>query len=58
MTAPSPLNVIIEKGVNGTAALTRGFGSFLRRAQTGRVQTYATVFGFGVVFIVYWILLR
>ncbi len=52
------LNIIIEKGANGTAAITRGFGSFLRRAQTGRVQTYATVFGFGVVFIVYWILLR
>ncbi len=52
------LNIIIEKGANGTAALTRGFGSFLRRSQTGHVQTYAMVFGFGVVLIVYWVVLR
>ncbi len=52
------LNIVIEKGANGTAALTRGFGSLLRRAQTGRVQTYAMAFGFGVLFMVYWALLK
>ncbi len=52
------LNVVIERGANGTAALTQGVGSFLRRAQTGRVQNYAMVFGFGVVFLVYWIILK
>ncbi len=52
------LNIIIQRGANGTAAVTRGFGSFLRRAQTGRVQTYAMVFGFGVVLMIYWAILK
>ncbi len=52
------VNIVIQKGVNGTASLTAGFGSFLRRAQTGLLQTYAMVFGFGVVIIVYFILIR
>jgi NADH-quinone oxidoreductase subunit L len=45
-------NVVIQKGVNGAAGLTAGLGSVLRRAQTGRVQTYAMAFGFGVIVIV------
>jgi NADH-quinone oxidoreductase subunit L len=51
-------NVVIRKGVNGAASLTAGFGSLLRRAQTGAVQTYAMVFGFGIAAIVYFILMR
>ena len=50
--------VIIQKGVNGTAAVTAGLASFLRRAQTGYLQTYAMVFGFGVVTLVYFLMLR
>ncbi len=52
------LNIVIEKGANGTAALTRGVGSLVRRAQTGRLQTYAMAFGFGIVLLLYWTLLR
>ncbi len=48
--------VIIQKGVNGIAGVTRGLGSFLRRAQTGFVQTYAMVFGFGVALLLYFML--
>ncbi len=49
--------VIIQKGVNGTAFLTINFASFLRRAQTGTLQTYAMVFGFGVVALVFFLML-
>jgi len=49
-------NIIIQKGVNGTAALTARTGSFLRRAQTGRVQTYSLVFGFGMAIMIYFML--
>ncbi len=52
------LNIIIQGGVNGTAALTRRFASFLRRAQTGFVQSYALAFGFGVVAIVYFMMMK
>ena len=51
-------NVIIQKGVNGAASSISGLGSFLRRAQTGFVQTYAMVFSFGVSVIVYFFMAR
>ncbi len=51
-------NIVIQKGVNGAASLTADFGSLLRRAQTGVVQTYAMVFGFGIVAIIYLILMK
>ena len=51
-------NVVIQKGVNGVAALTRGAGSIVRRAQTGRIQHYAMAFGFGVFFLVYFFILN
>ena len=51
-------NVVIQKGVDGTASLTAGFGSLLRRAQTGVVQSYAMVFAVGIVSIIYFILMR
>ncbi len=46
-------NVVIQRGVNGTASLTARLGSLLRRSQTGHVQTYAMVFGFGIVAILF-----
>jgi NADH-quinone oxidoreductase subunit L len=49
-------NVVITRGVNGTAGLTARLGSFLRRAQTGHVQTYAMVFGFGLAAILYFVM--
>jgi NADH-quinone oxidoreductase subunit L len=51
-------DVIIQKGVNGTAFLTSSFASFLRRAQTGSVQTYAISFSLGVIALVYFFLMR
>jgi len=41
--------IIIGIAVNGIAWLTRGLGLILRRAQTGKVQTYALAFLLGVV---------
>jgi NADH-quinone oxidoreductase subunit L len=46
-------NVVIQRGVNGAAGLTARLGSLLRRSQTGHVQTYAMVFGFGIVAIIF-----
>ena len=51
-------NIVINKGVNGAASLASGFGSLLRRSQTGVVQSYAMVFAIGIVVIVYFLLMR
>lgn len=51
-------NVIIKKGVDGSALVTASFGSLLRRMQTGQVQFYAMGFGFGIVVLVYFFILR
>ena len=51
-------NIVIQKGVNGAVFLTSGLGSFLRRAQTGFVQTYAMVFSFGVLALIYFFVTR
>ncbi len=51
-------NVVIDRGVNGAASVTSSFGSLLRRAQTGVVQSYAMVFAIGIVAIVYFLLMR
>ncbi len=50
--------VIVEKMVNGTAFLTFKIGDRLRKLQTGRVQTYTTVFFSGIVVILYLFLWR
>lgn len=50
------LNVVMQKMVDGAANFTRDCGSFFRRAQTGFVQTYAMVFGFGILALVYFML--
>lgn len=52
------LNVVIRRGVDGAAGLTSGLGGLLRRSQTGRAQTYALVFGLGVVAMVYYVVMR
>jgi NADH-quinone oxidoreductase subunit L len=50
-------NMVIRTLVNGSAALTRGAGSILRKSQTGQLQTYAMTFGFGVVALVaFWMM--
>ncbi len=51
-------NVVIQKMVNGTASITSGFASFLRLAQTGYIQTYAAVFGFGIAAMVYFMIMK
>jgi NADH-quinone oxidoreductase subunit L len=43
---------IVDGMVNGSAYLTRGIGSGLRRVQTGQVQNYAFVIFFGLVLII------
>jgi len=43
---------IVDGMVNGTAYVTRGVGSGLRKVQTGQVQTYAFVIFFGLVLII------
>jgi NADH-quinone oxidoreductase subunit L len=50
-------NIVIQKGVNGTAFVTSGVGSLLRRAQTGYAQTYAMVFAFGIVALVFFFMM-
>ncbi len=46
-------NIVIGGLVNGTARLTAGTGSLLRRAQTGRVQQYAMGFLLGLIVLVF-----
>jgi NADH-quinone oxidoreductase subunit L len=43
---------IVDGAVNGTAFVTRGIGSGLKRVQTGQLQNYAFVIFFGLVLII------
>jgi len=43
---------IVDGAVNGTAYVTRGIGSGLRKVQTGQLQNYAFVIFFGLVLII------
>ncbi len=43
---------IVDGAVNGTAYVTGGIGSGLRRMQTGQLQNYAFVIFFGLVLII------
>ncbi len=49
--------VIIDGFLNGMASSYEEFADFIRTGQTGRVRTYATVFVFGVVAIIAFIML-
>ena len=51
-------NVVIGGLVNGTARLTRGTGSVLRRAQTGRLQQYAMMFVAGLIVLMFFVIRR
>ena len=50
--------MVIEKGVNGVAHLTTSTASLVRKAQTGRIETYAMAFAAGVVALVFYVMLR
>ncbi|MBI1977871.1 MAG: NADH-quinone oxidoreductase subunit L, partial [Candidatus Omnitrophica bacterium] len=45
--------IIVEGAVNETAGLTATFGRYLRKLQTGKIQTYLSVFFAGVVILIY-----
>jgi len=49
--------VIIDGFLNGLASLYADISEFVRTGQTGRVRTYATVFVFGVVLLVAFLVL-
>ena len=49
--------VIIDGFINGSAAFYGEISDFLRTGQTGRLRTYATVFVFGVVVIIAYLVL-
>jgi NADH-quinone oxidoreductase subunit L len=51
-------NVVMKAGVDGAARATAGVASFLRRAQTGRVQTYALAFALGVAGLVFFVTMQ
>ena len=51
-------HVVIQTMVNGTTKITASTASLLRLAQTGFVQTYAAVVGFGVAAIVYFMIMK
>ncbi len=46
--------VVIQTGVNGVAAVTRGFAFVSRLLQTGRVHNYALSFAVGILILVTW----
>jgi NADH-quinone oxidoreductase subunit L len=42
----------------GISSFLRGFGTSLRQLQAGNVQIYAFLFGVGLVFLIWWKLLK
>jgi NADH-quinone oxidoreductase subunit L len=49
---------IIDGIVNGTSKVFQFFGNLLKRIQNGIIESYATIFIYGVLFILFWIILR
>jgi NADH-quinone oxidoreductase subunit L len=49
---------IIDGIVNGTSKLFQFLGNLLRRLQNGVIESYAAIFVFGVIFILFWLILR
>ncbi|MBI4395070.1 MAG: hypothetical protein HY583_02620 [Candidatus Omnitrophica bacterium] len=45
--------IVVEGAVNQTAALTAYGGQILRKLQTGRIQTYLSIFCAGIVILIY-----
>lgn len=52
------LNVVMKRLVDGTAGITTGVASFVRRAQTGRVQSYAMMVCAGFVLLIFYFLFK
>ena len=50
--------IIVEGTVNQTAGFTANLGYYLRRLQTGKIQTYLSVLFTGVVVLVYFLTIR
>ncbi|MBI3999772.1 MAG: NADH-quinone oxidoreductase subunit L [Candidatus Omnitrophica bacterium] len=50
--------VVVEGAVNQTAGFTARAGRCLRKLQTGRIQTYLSIFCAGVVVIIYFLTIR
>ena len=47
--------MIVEGAVNQTANLTAGIGRYLRKLQTGRIETYLSIFFAGVIILLYFL---
>ena len=50
--------VVVEGMVNQTALATAAVGEYSRKIQTGKVQTYITVFLAGVIVLIYWFTIK
>jgi len=50
--------VVVDGAVNGVGRVVRTAGTYVRRAQTGAVRTYAAGIGLGVVALLVWFFLR
>ena len=50
--------IIVEGAVNQTAGSARAAGDLLRKLQTGRVQTYLTIFFSAIVIVIYLLIIR
>jgi NADH-quinone oxidoreductase subunit L len=49
---------IIDGLVNSSAKLMEVFGNQFRRLQTGVIESYAAIFVSGIIFILFWLILR
>ena len=49
---------VIDGIVNGVGSLTLRVSSFIRRAQTGVIQNYASVIFLGVILIIFYVYLK
>ena len=50
--------MVVDGAVNGVGRVVRTAGTYVRRAQTGAVRTYAAGIGLGVVALLVWFFLR
>ncbi len=51
-------NIVVEGGVNNTARGTARAGAWFRKLQTGNIQTYLSIFFFGVVVMIYFLVIK
>ena len=50
--------IVVEGMVNGSAISVSKIGERLRKLQTGKIQTYVSIFFGGVIVVVYFALIR